>query len=142
MRRLSLALALTCLVACSTSEFAPDAIISTPDGGEIAVRSWEFCGPDSSGTPTCLDSVPSDDLPVLTVPGNGWWSIDRPAGYTWEISYLVDELGEYSPVLFLGERQTGRRFTEIPQPGTYLVEMTGRTDETVGAWTFELVISG
>ena len=36
--------------------------------------------------------------------------------------------------------ETGARIVEMPDSGRYLVELTGRTDETVGAWTFEFVV--
>lgn len=131
-------LALTCVVGCSSPEFAPDAIVSNAGGSEVTVRSWEFCGP-AEDSYECLDSLPEDDLPTLVVQSNGSWKIDRPDGYKWDITYSTGEPGKSSPVLFLGDRD-GDHITEIPQPGTYLVEMRGRTDDTVGVWTFEVVV--
>jgi hypothetical protein len=140
VKRLALSLVLVGVVGCSSPEFAPDAIISSAGGDEIAVRSWEFCGPADESY-ECLDSLPGDDLPVLVVQTYGSWIIDGPTGYEWDVWYRVGEPDDSAIVLSLQTR-TGGRVVEIPQPGRYLVEMRGRTDETVGAWTFELVIEG
>jgi hypothetical protein len=136
--RLALTLALVWVAGCSTSEFAPDAVVSSSTGGEVAVRSWEFCGPTDAAY-ECLDSLPNDDLPVLTVPIGGSWTIDRPAGYTWELSYRVGDLGN-STIVMSVVTETGDDILEFPPQGTYIVELGGRADETVGAWTFELVV--
>ena len=139
MKRFAGALALVCIAGCSSPEFAPDALISSPDGGEIAVRSWEFCGPVDGGGHECLDSLPGDDLMVLSVPSNGWWTIDRPTGYTWAIRYRIGE-PDHSTFVMSHETTTGSHIDEIPEPGRYLVEMSGRADEAGGAWTFELIV--
>lgn len=140
MRRLVLALTLTLVAGCSTPEFAPDAVVSSAGGNEIAVRSWEFCGP-AGDSYECLDSLPGDDLPVLVVESNGSWSIEHPPGYTWAVRYREGETEDSLIVMGL-ETKTGARIVEMPESGSYLVEMTGRTDEALGAWTFELVIEG
>ena len=131
-------LALTSVAGCSSPEFAPDAIVSSADGSEIAVRSWEFCGP-AEDSYECFDSLPSDDLPVLVVQTNGSWTIDHPTGYMWWIRYREGEVGD-SLIVMSHETETGARIVEMPDSGRYLVEMTGRTDETVGSWTFEFVV--